>query len=339
MANEANAVLAVGAIMVDLVCRVPRLPRSGEGIVVEGACATVGGCAFNAANALRQLGAPYELFAPVGSGMFAGHVERELCERGLDAPRVPAGCGDASDRVGMRLGCSCGGAEAAACGDAAGVEAASGLDSGGCVCFVEPDGERTMVTMPGIERHFAPEWFDTVDAARFGCGFASGYEIEGPGGDAIIGFFEAHPAIQFYYAPGPRIQNVGPEKTARINALRPVWHLNDLEALAYTGAGVLEEAGFALARACGNAVVITAGEWGSHLFEGDRHVLVPTKPVPATDTVGAGDAHLGALTAARAAGRSWEESLALANRVAGAVCGVVGATLSDEEFALAGIAL
>lgn len=33
--GEGKAVLAVGAIMVDMLCQVPRLPRSGEGIVVE----------------------------------------------------------------------------------------------------------------------------------------------------------------------------------------------------------------------------------------------------------------------------------------------------------------
>ena len=59
--GEGKAVLAVGAIMVDMLCQVPRLPRSGEGIVVEESRAVVGGCAFNAANVLRQLGAPYEL--------------------------------------------------------------------------------------------------------------------------------------------------------------------------------------------------------------------------------------------------------------------------------------
>lgn len=165
--GEGKAVLAVGAIMVDMLCQVARLPRSGEGIVVEESRAVVGGCAFNAANVLRQLGAPYELFAPVGCGIFAGFVERELRERGLEAPRF-------DDR-----------------------------DSGGCMCFVEPGGERTMVTLPGIERHFVRAWFDRVEAAGFGCGFASGYEVEGPGGDAIISFFEDHPSIELYYAPGP----------------------------------------------------------------------------------------------------------------------------------------
>ncbi len=307
MANDGKAVLAVGAIMVDLVCRVPRLPKPGEGIVVEESHATVGGCAFNAANAMRQLGAPCELFAPVGSGIFAGFVERELCERGLSAPHFDE------------------------------------RDSGGCICFVEPSGERTMVTLPGIERHFARAWFDRLDAdvaaGRFACGFASGYEIEGAGGDAIIGFFEAHSSIEFYYAPGPRICGVGDAKTARINALHPVWHLNDQEALAFTGCSTLEAAGNTLAEACGNAVVITAGAEGAHLFEGGRHVTVPAQPVRVADTIGAGDAHLGALAAARAAGRSWEDALALANRVAGAVCEIPGATLSDKAFAQLGAAL
>ena len=300
---ETRAVLAVGAIMVDLVCRVPRLPASGEGAVVDEVQATVGGCAFNAANAMRQLGAPHQLFAPVGSGIFAGFVERELAARGLSAPRLGDG------------------------------------DSGGCVCLVEPDGQRTMITLPGVERRFERAWFDQVDAARFACGFASGYEVEGAGGDAIIGFFEEHPAIRFYYAPGPRICDVGERKTARINALRPVWHLNDQEALAYTGRDSLEEAGFAIAEQCGNAVVVTAGAAGSHLFAEGCHVAVPTQPVQVADTVGAGDAHLGALVAARAAGRPWEGALDLANRVAGAVCGVRGATLTDKEFARAGLRL
>ena len=301
--GEGKAVLAVGAIMVDMLCQVPRLPRSGEGIVVEESRAVVGGCAFNAANVLRQLGAPYELFAPVGCGIFAGFVECELRERGLEAPRF-------DDR-----------------------------DSGGCMCFVEPGGERTMVTLPGIERHFVRAWFDRVEAARFGCGFASGYEVEGPGGDAIISFFEDHPAIELYYAPGPRVCGVGAQKTARINALHPVWHLNDQEALAYTGRATVEEAGAAIAEKCGNAVVITAGKDGAHLFVDGRHAVVSAGLVDVVDTVGAGDAHLGALTAARAAGHSWEDALALANRVAGAVCGVEGSTLTDEAFARTGARL
>ncbi len=309
MAVERNEVLAVGSIMVDLLCRVPRLPLSGEGIVVEDERAMLGGCAFNSANAVRQLGVPCRLFAPVGEGVFAGFVERGLKERGIEAFHVAAG----PDGIAH--------------------------DNGGCVCFVEPGGQRTMVTLPGVDRHFDAAWFERLDPARYSCGFASGYEIEGEGGDAIIGFFEAHPEIAFYYAPGPRIESIGKAKTARINGLHPVWHLNDQEAIAFTDCASVEEAGPVLAQACGNAVVITAGAQGAHLFEGGRHVVVPTQPAKIVDTVGAGDAHLGSLVAARSAGRPWEEALALANRIAGAVCQVEGGVLDDAAFAVLGVRL
>ncbi|MFR4803600.1 MAG: carbohydrate kinase family protein [Eggerthellaceae bacterium] len=291
--------LAVGAIMVDMLCQVARLPRSGEDR--GGGRAVVGGCAFNAANVLRQLGAPYELFAPVGCGIFARFVERELRERGLEAPRF-------DDR-----------------------------DSGGCMCFVEPGGERTMVTLPGIERHFVRAWFDRVEAARFGCGFASGYEVEGPGGDAIISFFEDHPSIELYYAPA-RASAAWARRRRRASHVASGMAPERPRRLRIPGAPRLK-GGRRHRRECGNAVVITAGKDGAHLFVDGRHAVISAGLVDVVDTVGAGDAHLGALTAARAAGRSWEDALALANRVAGAVCGVEGSTLADEAFARTGARL
>lgn len=292
-----GSILSIGAVMVDVVCHVPRLPERGEGVVVSRREMVAGGCAFNSANVIRQLGQPGFLFAPIGSGIFSDFVRGELAARNLEA-----------------------------------LEIETELDCGSCTCLVEPDGERTMVTSPGIERCFELSWFEGIDAGRFGKALASGYEIEGAGGEAIISFLEAHPEIEFYYAPGPRIKGVGPEKTARINALRPVWHLNDLEAMAYTGRSSVEEAARAIEAQSGNAVVITEGSQGAHLYASGEHLFVPTEPVDPVDTVGAGDAHLGALVAARNAGLCWGDSLGLANKVAGAVCMVPGGTMSDEAF-------
>ena len=72
--GEGKAVLAVGAIMVDMLCQVPRLPRSGEGIVVEESRAVVGGCAFKGAIVWRLGGALFVLFARGGCVIFAGLV-------------------------------------------------------------------------------------------------------------------------------------------------------------------------------------------------------------------------------------------------------------------------
>lgn len=296
-------VLCVGAVMADVVCQVPRLPERGEGVLVTQRAVHLGGCAFNSGNIIRQMGHPCFLMAPVGNGLYADFVRRELAARGLEALQVD-----------------------------------TQADCGSCTCFVEPDGERTMVTSPGIERCFEASWFEGFDASGFGIALASGYEIEGPGGDAILAFMGANPHLAFAYAPGPRIMGVAADaaKMERIKALSPLWHLNDLELsqIARGHAEGFEEAGAWLAAEYGNAVVVTRGKEGATAFFPDgAHVTVPTQPVSPVDTVGAGDTHLGALAAALSAGRGWEEALACANRAAAAVCMVEGGTLSDAEYA------
>ena len=295
-------VLCIGAVMADVVCRVPRLPERGEGVVVERRDVYLGGCAFNSASIVRQMGYPCFLMAPIGRGLYADFIRRELDARGLSALQVD-----------------------------------TTLDCGSCTCFIEPDGERTMVTSPGIERCFEPTWFDSLDASEFGFVLAAGYEIEGPGGDAILSFIEANPHLAFAYAPGPRIMGVAQDaaKMARIKKLSPLWHLNDLE-LAQISEGHaegFEAAGAWLAAEFGNAVVVTRGKRGSTAFFPDgSSVSVPTDPVVPVDTVGAGDTHLGALAASLCSGAGWRDSLASANRAAAAVCLVEGGALSDADY-------
>lgn len=317
MHRSNKKILCIGAIMADVTSHVPTLPQRGEGVVVARSEAHLGGCAFNSGNVIRQLDEPCYLFAPIGQGIYASFVRSELGKRGLQ-----------------------------------GLEVEAHLDCGSCLCLIEADGERTMVTTPGIERSFEDSWFELIDPSEYDVAFASGYEIEGSGGDAIINFVEANPHISFWYAPGPRVVGVSDEKTQRIMALRPFWHLNDLEILQYAEktalAGAPENAatifdrirpaGEALAAACQNAVVVTLGaEGAAAFFPNGEHLLVPTEAVTPVDTVGAGDTHLGALVAALHAGRSWAEALALANRMAAAVCQHPGGTIPDEAFAQLGV--
>ena len=319
--------------MVDAVCQVPRLPASGEGVVVEQVSATLGGCALNAAAAVLDAGADCRLFAPLGRGMFAGFAESRLAELGISLFRP-------SDS-----------------------ESGLGYDSGACVCFVEPNGQRTMVTLPGIERHFRDEWFAELDAeldaafdaesaaglngelpdassaCGFSCALVSGFEVGGPGGEAIVRFFERHPQIPLFFGPGPLLTEFPSALIERLNALHPFWHLNDQEALAFTGCATVDEAGRRIARESGNVCIVTAGAKGSYAFvpegaAGDasaiRAVFAPSTPVPpdrVADTIGAGDTHLGALAAAFAKGLSWEDALAAANRAAARVVQLEGGML------------
>ncbi|GHT78348.1 sugar kinase [Actinomycetota bacterium] len=290
--------------MADIVCHVQSLPSAGAGAVANQRSISLGGTAFNQANIIRQLGQPGFLFAPLGQGIFADFIRQELAERHIKV-----------------------------------LDVQSKQDCGACICLVEPNGERTLLTLPGLERNYQAEWFDNIDAGRFSSALISGYEIEGAGGDVIINFLEQHPDIELVYAPGPSICNVGAEKTGRINALNPIWHLNDLEAINYTKASTLAKAGSIIQTQCNNLVIITEGARGSSLFSNKGRLFAPTQEVRPVDTIGAGDAHVGCVIAARNAGLDWQDALEIANRISGALCGIAGATFTDEEFAQLGIRL
>ncbi|HVS20741.1 MAG TPA: PfkB family carbohydrate kinase, partial [Pyrinomonadaceae bacterium] len=82
-----------------------------------------------------------------------------------------------------------------------------------------------------------------------------------------------------------------------------------------------------------DAVLITRGDRGMMLFEGDRDpVHVETAAREVYDVTGAGDTVIATLAAALAAGASMTEAAVLANHAAGIVVGKLGtATASAEE--------
>src|SRR5229473_1865937 len=82
-----------------------------------------------------------------------------------------------------------------------------------------------------------------------------------------------------------------------------------------------------------DAVLITRGDRGMMLFEGERDpVAVETAAREVYDVTGAGDTVIATLAAALAAGASMTEAAVLANQAAGIVVGKLGtATASAEE--------
>jgi D-beta-D-heptose 7-phosphate kinase/D-beta-D-heptose 1-phosphate adenosyltransferase len=87
------------------------------------------------------------------------------------------------------------------------------------------------------------------------------------------------------------------------------------------------------ARLICDAVLITRGDRGMMLFEGERDpVRVETAAREVYDVTGAGDTVIATLAAALAAGASMTEAAVLANQAAGIVVGKLGtATASAEE--------
>lgn len=289
--------LVIGAAMLDIVMQIDELPKKGEDVYAKSQTMTVGGCAYNVADIMKHFAVPYTLFAPIGTGIYASMIREKLKQAEHESP----------------------------------IESVK-MDNGYCLCMVEADGERTFLTLPGIECTFEKEWFDALDVTEYDSVYICGYEIEGDGGEQIIDFLEKNRDLDIYYAPGPRITYISREKHNRIMKLHPVLHLNEKEAIDFIGYGSMEEAATKLEQMTDNRVIITAGSKGAYLQENGHGMLIPSEKAVVVDTIGAGDSHIGAVISAVMCQKSFEAAVAVANRVSAAVVGVEGPSISEEEF-------
>lgn len=288
--------LVIGSTVVDVVLRVPALPRTGDDLNIAGQALSLGGCAFNVYHTMRQFGAPVLLCSPVGRGLYGDYVQRELEGRGI-ASAMP--------RAQEENGC--------------------------CYCLVEPSGERTFLCNRGAEYVFHREGLRALPRDADSA-YICGLELEEGTGENILSFLEERRFAHLYFAPGPRIHALPPRRMERLFALHPIIHLNEQEALCYTQEESVSRAGESLQRQTGQSVVITLGPRGAYLRQGREEAVVPGEAARVVDTIGAGDSHIGALIAFHEQGIELRQAVAMANRVAAAVVRHSGALLPEEGF-------
>lgn len=294
--------LVIGSTCVDVIIRIDHLPKTEENLHPQSQRFAVGGCAYNAANILIRTGAPTTFVTPVGGrGVFGDFTRKALVALGVqdfvDLPDAENGC---------------------------------------CYCFVENSGERTFMSIHGAEYTFDPAWMAPYAGKRFDYGYVCGLEIEESTGDALIDYLETAPIGTLIYAPGPRGARIPRKRTERLLALNPILHLNEGEALALSGESTLEAAMRTLFAQTQKAVIVTLGARGVCWLDDSGLQSVPAVPcAQIADTIGAGDAHIGAVLSGLCYGLTMRESLEMANRVSSAVVGTSGATLSDDALARA----
>lgn len=289
-------VLVIGSTVVDVIIRLDVLPTTGVDVNLKWQKMSLGGCAFNASQAIAYFNVPYLLFSPIGTGIYADYVANELSR--LNIPRAelnpdePNGC---------------------------------------CYCLVEDGGERSFICEHGAEYRYKKEWFDKLNAEEFSCAYICGLEMEEITGDVVIDFLRKS-KIPVYYAPGPRINEIEREKMNRIFSLKPILHVNRTEALSFTGKNSLREAAEALLSLTGNTVIITDGKNGSCCLSVNDGIWyeVPGFKAEVIDTIGAGDSHIGTFIAQRQLGKDIAESLREANRIAALIVQSEGARLSKN---------
>ena len=259
--------LVLGAAIVDIIMKIPKLPKSGEDVLCTERKLTVGGCAYNVANILRGFNVDHDLFVPIGSGMYADIIRKRLSEDGYDV-----------------------------------LISDSEMGNGYCLCLVEDDGERTFITVKGIEGLHKKEWFNSLNMSEYENIYVAGYQVCEDKDDIIANWLIEQKDKNIFFAPGPVINDIDKNTMKKIFSTNPILHLNEKEALDFTKKDNVEESILSLYELTKNIVFVTVGERGTVFYDGKEIVYIKGESVNVVDTIGAGDSHIGAIISAYSLG-------------------------------------
>lgn len=292
--------LITGSIFVDLLIDCPKLPKSGGDSTAKFERGAVGGCAFNCADVLLKLGLPFDNLMPLGHGFIADFAAKELAKRNFKPLIIE-----------------------------------ENLDNGFCLTFIEKSGERSFVTMPGLELNFKEHWFDPLPLEETDFVYLSGYQCEGAGIWATLKALKRLPdSARIIFDPGPRTGFIDKEVYAALEKFKLIYALNAEEAMLYTGCAFPEEAAAALNARTHEPAVVTDGGRGAYLADNSQTVLIPGFKIKLVDTVGSGDAHSGGLLAGMICELPLDECVLLANAAAAAVTAQQGAACALDKAGL-----
>ena len=136
--------LIIGSTVADVTVRLPHLPVTGEDVIVESQSMSLGGCAYNVSEILRQSGVPYTLFSPVGTGIYGNYVREHLKRKQIPI-LIPA----------------------------------PAADNGCCYCFVEESGERTFTARNTVLKGSGSAWQNPCLSALSMCAGWNWRRIQG----------------------------------------------------------------------------------------------------------------------------------------------------------------
>lgn len=292
--NEFSArqpIVVVGAVLRENVIEVTALPRQGGDVVAKQKKSLVGGCALNIALTLKHLNVTSLNAFLVGRGNGYSEITGYLADQNLRS----------------------------------GVTEIDG-DNGWCLAMVEPCGERTFITVPGVENNWTDAILEQVFVKPHSLIYLSGYQLASRNGESIIAWLESlKSSPQIVIDFGPQIEELTTEVLSRILALKPIVSLNRAEA-AYLGIeGNIETSAGQWSEKSGCTVVVRLDKDGAIYWRSktERGFIEPYATT-VKDTIGAGDSHTGGLLAGLSAGWALGEAVLLGNAIASYVVGRTG---------------
>ena len=208
--------------------------------------------------------------------------------------------------------------------------------TGRCVVLVTPDAERTMATYLGVSAHFSQDDIDFEALSRSEYLYIEGYLVTSPDSKEAALAAKAHAEAHgvrtcFTFSDAFLVAQFREAIEAFLSPSLDVLFCNLEEALSYTGTKTLAEAADSLCSVA-HSFAITLGDKGVYVYDGSQGYRVPSFPVQALDTVGAGDMFAGAFLGSLVQGRSFKESGLIGSKAASMVVSQYGPRLSDSDF-------
>jgi ribokinase len=273
-------VTVVGSLNMDLVARAPRIPEPGETIIGGEFRNVPGGKGANQAVAAARIGAQVSMVGRVGSDAFAEPLLHNLASGGIDHTFVTRDS-----------------------------EAATGV----ALIVVDDVGQNSIVVASGANMRFSPADVDAARAAIAGADVVL-LQLESPL-DTVTR------AAEIARAHGVRvILNPAPARPlpATLLSLVDVLIPNESETALLTDMPVADQAeaeaaAAALRRSGVGTVILTLGERGALLAQGEDVELIPAFEVTPIDTTAAGDAFVAGFAVALAEGKTLAKAVRWGN--------------------------
>jgi ribokinase len=285
-------VIVTGSLNMDLIVQSPRIPAVGETILGHGFSTAPGGKGANQAVAAARLGAQVAMIGRLGDDSFAGELRSSLADSGVDLAYIRQ---DTEKPTGVAL------------------------------ITVDDAGQNSIVVASGANFAVTPQDIEAAEEAFTGAQVLL-LQLEIPLAAVQRAAELAHThGVQVVLNPAPA-QPLPEDLLVLVDYLVP----NETEAALLTGLPVRD---LAEARIAGKklretgfgTVLLTLGEKGTLLVDGDGSQHFEAFPVRAVDTTAAGDAFLGGFAAALSEGRPLAEAVRWGNAAGGLATTKMGA--------------
>lgn len=285
-----GSIVVVGSLNMDLVVFAPRHPQIGETLVGKEFGTFLGGKGANQAVAAARLGAMVRMVGRVGADPHGDTLLRALAKEGVDTTYV------------LRE---------------------SHAPTGVALVTVDNSGRNTIVIVPGANGHLSVEDISSAEGAFKGAALLL-LQLECP---LKVVAYAAEVAqrhgVRVILNPAPA-QPLDPELLKRVDYLIP----NQTELALLTHLDGVSEAVDQLRARGVHRIVVTLGQEGALVAEGDHHTILPAYPVPMVDSTAAGDAFVGGFAVALSEGHSILEAARWGNAAGAVAVTRVGAQAS-----------